>query len=101
MLVFPNIDRRYSNFSGLTIDLSQPMRRVLRTDEVNRRPALSPDSTKVRCHVCVEDIVGKPDCKNDCEQMNPQLQSRGAKCQRSACKNHTAVLCQSFKGTGN
>ena len=101
MLDFPNIDRRYSNFSGLTIDLFQPMSRVLGTDELNRRPALNPDSTKVRCHICVEDIVGKPDCKNDCEQMNHRLKSRCVKCQRFFCKNHTAVLCQSFKGTGN
>ena len=37
MLVFPNIDRTYSNFSGLTTDLFELMRRVLGTDEVNRR----------------------------------------------------------------
>ena len=77
------------------------MHRVLGIAEVNRQPALNPDSTQGRCHVCVEDIVGTPNYKNDDEQMNQRLKSRCAKYQGFVCKNHTAVLCQSYTGTGN
>ena len=103
MLVLPNIDRRYSNSNGLTIDLVQGMRRVLGIAEVNRQLALNPDSTHGRCHVCVENIVGTPNYKNDCEHMNHRLMRKAqcAKCQGFICKKQTAVLCQSCKDTGN
>ena len=103
MLVLPNIDRRYSNSNGLTIDLVQSMRRVLGIAEVNCQLALNPDSTQGRCHVCVENIVDTPNYKNDCEHMNHRLmcKARCAKCQGFICKKQTAVLCQSCKDTGN
>ena len=66
--VLPNIDIRYSN--GLIIDLVQRMRIVLGIAEVNRQPALNPDSTQGRCYVSIGNIVGTHIYKNDREQMN-------------------------------
>ena len=95
MLVLLNIDRRYSNSNGLRIGLVQRTCKVLGTVEVNYRPTLNLDSTQGGLHVCVKNIVGTLNYKNDPKKMNHQLKSRCAKCQGFVCKNHAAVLFQS------
>ena len=99
-LVLPNFQRRYDNNNGLRIDVIQRMRRVLRAQEVNWRPA-GPQNTpreRDRSHKCVEEIVGREDYKTVREKLNNKIQIRCNDCNNFLCKvQSTKCKVQSTK----
>lgn len=67
---------------------------VLEIPEVNHRPTIVNGKNKDSCcHVCLGNIVCKPNCKKLQGDLNHRLCAHCTKCKELVCKKHAEVLC--------
>ena len=93
-LVTPLIERRYNNPVGIGAKLFKKMAEVLKKEvAVQQNLPELPDQGK-RCRICLEEIAGYENYKQNKNKLNNKVKTSCATCQHTVCIKHYVITCQ-------